>query len=234
MQEFRDVIDECGFRDLGFIGNKFTWHKNVMGGDTVWERLDRAIANGDWELLFPASKVSHLECGCSDHKPIVIHPLGIPIKHHKPWHFEQVWLQDEGCHKTVEGAWSSIQGCLPPLVSVKTKLEKIQAGLKVWSRNSLGNITKQIANVRKNLKDAESKAVQGSRGQPDLIQTLKEELRTLLVQEEKLWQQKAKTAWLKDGDQNSRFFHSRASHRFRRNEILKLQRDDGSWCEGEH
>ena len=35
MQEFRDVIDECGFRDLGFIGNKFTWHKNVMGGDTV-------------------------------------------------------------------------------------------------------------------------------------------------------------------------------------------------------
>ena len=84
------------------------------------------------------------------------------------------------------------------------------------------------------MKDAESKAVQGSRGQPDLILTLKEELRTLLVQEEKLWQQRAKTAWLKDGDQNSRFFHSRASHRFRRNEILKLQRDDGSWCEGEH
>ena len=71
-------------------------------------------------------------------------------------------------------------------------------------------------------------------GQPDLILTLKEELRILPVQEEKLWQQRAKTAWLNDGDQNSRFFHSRASHRFRWNEILKLQRDDGSWCEGEH
>ena len=57
-----------------------------------------------------------------------------------------------------------MHGCLPPLISVKTKLEKIQAGLKVWSRNSFGNITKQIANVRKNLKDTESKAVQGSRG----------------------------------------------------------------------
>lgn len=123
---------------------------------------------------------------------------------------------------------------MPPLVSVKTKLEKTQAGLKVWSRNSFGNITKQIASVRKNVKDAGTKAVQGSMGQPDLILTLKEELRILLVQEEKLWQQRAKTAWLKDGDQNSRFFHSRASHRFRRNEILKLQRDDGSWCEEEH
>ena len=113
MQEFRDVIDECGFRDLGFIGNKFTWHKNVMGSDSIWERLDRAVANGDWEVLFPASKVSHLECGCSDHTPIVIHPLGIPIKHHKPWRFEQVWLQDEGCHITMEGAWRSVQGfCL--------------------------------------------------------------------------------------------------------------------------
>ena len=55
-------------------------------------------------------------------------------------------------------------GLLPPLVSVKTKLEKIQAGLKVWSRNSFGNIAKQIASVQKNLKDAETKAVQGSMG----------------------------------------------------------------------
>ena len=145
----------------------------------VWERLDRVVANGDWEVLFLASKVSHLECGCSDHKLIVINPSGIPIKHHKPWHFEQVWLQDEGCHITMEGAWSSVQGYLPLLVSVKTKLGKIQAGMKVWSRNSFGNITKKIANVRKNLKDAESKAIQGSRGQLDLILTLKEELRTL-------------------------------------------------------
>ena len=66
----------------------------------------------------------------------------------------------------------------------------------------------------------------------DLVLSLKEEFQTLLVQEEKLWQEK--TAWLKDGDQNTKFFHSRASHHFRRNEILKLQRDDGSWCEGEH
>ena len=84
-----------------------------MGSDSIWERLDRAVANGDWEVLFLASKVSHLECGCSDHKPIVIHPLCIPIKHHKPWRFEQVWLQDEGRHIIVEGAWRLVQGfCL--------------------------------------------------------------------------------------------------------------------------
>ena len=92
--------------------------------------------------LFPASKVSHLECGCCDQKPIVIHPLGIPIRHNKPRCFEQVWLQDEGCYATVEGVWSLVQGCMSPLVSVKTRLERIQEGSKHWSRNSFGNITK--------------------------------------------------------------------------------------------
>ena len=234
MQEFRDAIDECGFKDLGFMGNKFTWHKTVMGGEIVWERLDRAVANSEWEALFPASKVSHLECGCSYHKAIIIHPLGIPIRQNKPWRFKQVWLQDEGCHATVEEVWGSAQGCMSPLVSIKTNLERVQKGLKNWSKNPFGNITKQLGIVRINLREAEAKAMQNGRGQMDLVLSLKEELRSLLVQEEKLWQQRAKTACLKDGDQNSKFVHSRALHHFRRNEILKLQRDDGSWCEGEH
>ena len=67
-----------------------------------------------------------------------------------------------------------------------------------------------------------TKAVHSERSQPNLILSFKEELQTLLVKEEKLWQQRAKTAWLKDGNQNSKFFHSRASHRFRQNEIFKL------------
>lgn len=51
--------------------------------------------------------------------------------------------------------------------------------------------------------------------------------------EEKLWQQQSKSAWLKDGDQNSRYFHNRATHRFKRNEIRKLKHANGSRCENE-
>ena len=57
---------------------------------------------------------------------------------------------------TVEGVWSSIQGYMSPLDSVKTKLERIQAGLKLWSRNYFDAITKQLAIVRKNLRDVEN------------------------------------------------------------------------------
>ena len=44
------------------------------------------------------------------------------------------------------------------------KTREDPSGFEGMSKNSFGNITKQITNVRKNLKDAESKAVQGSRG----------------------------------------------------------------------
>lgn len=60
---------------------------------------------------------------------------------------------------------------------------------------------------------------------------LKQVFRSLLVTKEKYWQQRSKSAWLKVRDQNSRYFHSRATHQFRRNEIRKLV--NGSWCKNE-
>lgn len=48
MQEFRDMLDECGFADLGFVGNKFTWSKHYPDGYIVWERLDRVVGTSTW------------------------------------------------------------------------------------------------------------------------------------------------------------------------------------------
>ncbi|XP_075661151.1 uncharacterized protein LOC142630978 [Castanea sativa] len=35
MEDFRDVLDECGFRDLGFVGGKFTWCNGHPDGFTI-------------------------------------------------------------------------------------------------------------------------------------------------------------------------------------------------------
>ena len=51
MQLFRDVIDECGFIDLGFVGSQFTWRKHFAGGHSIWERLDRGLANNHYKKM---------------------------------------------------------------------------------------------------------------------------------------------------------------------------------------
>ena len=94
----------------------------------------------DWIKMFPATKVVHLECGSSDHKPLVILPKGVQIKHKKPWRFEQMWLEDEGCGKVVDLAWRRI--CLGnSMAQVEGKIKVCQAKLKQWSRTSFRNIT---------------------------------------------------------------------------------------------
>ena len=37
MQLFRDVIDECNFMDLGYVGLKFTWSKYFENGHSIWD-----------------------------------------------------------------------------------------------------------------------------------------------------------------------------------------------------
>ena len=106
MEDFRDVLDECGFQDLGFSGNKFTWCNGHGEGHTVWERLDKAMGMVEWMDMFPASKVVHLESVSFNHKPLKIYLAGIPKRINKPWRFEKMWMEDEGCREVVEDAWS--------------------------------------------------------------------------------------------------------------------------------
>ena len=64
----------------------------------------------------------------------------MPIKLNKPWHFEQVWLEDDGCHDTMASAWSEGEGDLP-MGRVIKKVGSYQEKLKTWSRYCFSNIT---------------------------------------------------------------------------------------------
>ena len=67
----------------------------------------------------------------------------------------------------------------------------------------------------------------------DAINQLKWEINGLLIKEEKMWKQRSRTLWLKEGDQNTKFFHNRASHRYKRNRIEELKNEAGVVCTNE-
>ena len=232
MEDFRAVLDECGFRDLGFVGGKFTWCNGHLDGYTIWERLDKAVATMDWLGKFPTTKVIHLECGSSDHKPILICLNGVPKFRNKPWRFEHMWLEEEGCRDTVEAAW----GCDVPgqaMARVDGKITHCQAKLKWWSRMAIGNITRLLKEKKKELlRKAEEAAIAGR--SMNRVLRLKKEINDLLSKEEKMWKQRSRALWLHEGDSNTRYFHSKASHRFRRNRIEALENHRGEKCEDEN
>ena len=47
--------------------------------------------------------------------------------------------------------------------------------------------------------------------------------------ENRLWFQRSKVLWAKQGDRNSKYFHSQATQRWRKNTIQKLRSSSGQW-----
>lgn len=62
----------------------------------------------------------------------------------------------------------------------------------------------------------------------------KDELAKLLIQEDNFWGQRAKIHWLKEGDLNTKFFHSMATTRKKKNTIVKLVDDAGTEVGDQH
>lgn len=70
MRDFRECLERCGLRNLGFVGHNFTWSNKQSGDGNIQERLDRAVATDSWGTRFTTARVTHLTSLLSDHCPL--------------------------------------------------------------------------------------------------------------------------------------------------------------------
>jgi hypothetical protein len=60
------------------------------------------------------------------------------------------------------------------------------------------------------------------------IQHVSARIDEILHREEIMWRQRSRIQWLKEGDQNTKFFHRKATGRDKKNKIRKLKRTNGT------
>ncbi|KAL0433212.1 UNVERIFIED_CONTAM: hypothetical protein Slati_2655500 [Sesamum latifolium] len=72
ISDFCRCLEDCGFKDMGCIGDIFTWCNAREAPYTVRERLDRACCSSKWASLFPNAQVFHETMSSSDHSLIWI------------------------------------------------------------------------------------------------------------------------------------------------------------------
>ena len=117
-----------------------------------------------------------------------------------------------------------------PTTKVIHKIEKCGVELKKWSLKHFGNVRKEIESKKKQLVQAEKEALRI--GDNKRVRELLNALNDLNEKEARMWLQRSKVLWAKMGDKNSRYFHLRATQRFRKNSITSLRKADGLWCNG--
>ena len=49
-----------------------------------------------------------------------------------------------------------------------------------------------------------------------------------------MWKQRSRALWLHEGDRNTRYFHSKATHRYNQNIIEELENNMGERCVDEN
>ena len=71
--QFKGALEGCELDDLGFSADIFIWRNKQMTGYThIRERLDRAVANAAWRMMFPLMHVKNGDPYHSDHRPVVV------------------------------------------------------------------------------------------------------------------------------------------------------------------
>ncbi|XP_072058140.1 uncharacterized protein [Arachis hypogaea] len=225
-EKFAETLAECNLFDMGAIGRNFTWFRKVKGGLQVAKKLDRAVINQEWRLLFPEAYNEVLARLHSDHCPLLIRckKEGTAKKGNRPFRFQAAWLTHPLFRDVVHTAWS--KGA-PDVI--KSLLE-VQKDALNFNKEIFGNVFIKKRELERQLNDIQVSLERWEDPEQQIKeQGLHEELNSIILQKELMWYQKSREKWIRCGDRNTKFFHLQTIIRRKRNKIHGLFLEDGTW-----
>ena len=111
---------------------------------------------------------------------------------------------------------------------MKEKLCHLGEELRSWGQSTFGAVRRELQAQKKKLEKLRSDPSRNNISEEE--KKVVERIILLNYQEEIMWRQRSRIAWLREGDRNTGFFHRMASRRRSKNRIVKLNRPDGTEC----
>jgi hypothetical protein len=197
-----------------------------MQQDPLLERLEWFFTSSTWTLSYPSTFVFPLVKPTSDHVPCVI-AIGTKIPRAKIFRFENYSLEHSDFKQVVQNIWNIPVGYSDSAKRINAKFKSLRRGLKFWAKN-LPCLKHQIQKTNEviELLDITEELRSLTIDEWNLRDALKVHIITLLQNQRTYWKQRGKIKWVKLGNENTRFFHTKATINYRHNFISMLKSDD--------
>jgi hypothetical protein len=230
---FREVIQYCGFTDLGYSGTPYTWDNRRENGHNIKVRLDWALVDDNMLDLFSDSVVVHVQTAESDHCAIKIELKQFGMIQNqgraRPFRYENMWRRHPSYEDVVASSWGD--GCRS-LMDVNANLGSMQRVLRQWDKNKFGSVRNELKLLRSCLEVLRGLSLR--RGPTKEERDTARRVTELLAREESMEKQRSRVDWLREGDRNTGYFQAKAKQHTRRNKITSLKHADGPLCLQQH
>ncbi|WJX53700.1 hypothetical protein P8452_39668 [Trifolium repens] len=229
MTEFDTFLTELELEDCPIIGRYFTWfHPN----GTSMSRLDRVLISLEWSDISPNPSVRVLPRDVSDHCPLVLNYDSLDWGP-KPFRFNSFLLENSKFKEMVATVWrgQNFSGWMGFIL--KERFKGLKIAIKEWNREGSGDPGEKKRKLVSEILALDNKSEVAGLSQVE-VATRKdkfEELWRLLKGIDAAIFHRSRSKWLKVGDANTAYFHSRMKMRRKTNGILALRTPTG-WAEG--
>ena len=208
---FNGFIDDNLLVDLPLHGQKYTWFK---GDGKSMSRLDRFLLLEEWCMEWPNCIQVALLRGLSDHCALV---MSIDVENWgpRPSRLLKCWQDTPRYKLFVSEKWKSFQISGWGGYVLKEKFKLIKKALKEWHVSHTLYLSAKITALKERQGEDEALTYEEMLKLHDIslnIHSLSR-LNTSIC-----WQQ-SRLSWLREGDANSKFFHSILSCRRCRNSL---------------
>ncbi|KAG7561138.1 Reverse transcriptase zinc-binding domain [Arabidopsis thaliana x Arabidopsis arenosa] len=231
IEDFQDCLRDNDLADIPNRGVFYTWSNHQLDNPII-RKLDRAVGNGEWFILFPTATAVFDPPGDSDHSPCIITLSNFPERSKKSFKYFSFLATHPTFMSCIASAWDKETLVGSKMFLLGEHLSEAKKACRSLNRQGFSNLQQRTSEALASLEDIQSQLLSipsDSLFRQEHVARKKWDFFAAAL--ESFFRQKSRIRWLKEGDANTRFFHRAVLAHHAKNLIKYLRGDDDSRVE---